>query len=375
MDIESEASASAKASASTAAGSASNMWVPLQPASGAGACAAAASTEPDANSLSSLSAGGDSVADSRERSPSEPGDSEPFSVDTRASEASEVGLGAVDPRLDMDSPVTGESDSLQPDGALLGVLSPLCASRAHLRAPSPRARHLPPLPPRPFRRRSETFIIFDWDDTLLSSSWLTDHGLRLDQTEDVPHSLASQLDALAGAVVALLSVAQRCGGVVIITNAETNWVQLSCQKFMPRLWPHVSGLRVVSARSTFEALHPDSPVDWKVQAFFQEICTAFSGTRPDDRKNILSFGDSVHERAAVHRVTSNMGPLTWTKSVKFVERPSVEQLKRQVDLVASCFEEICRHNDHLDLMLTIQPVYLPETVRAPLRRRSRNCSS
>jgi hypothetical protein len=183
----------------------------------------------------------------------------------------------------------------------------------------------------------------------------------------VPEPLAAQLDALAVAVSALLVCAQRCGSVVVITNAETNWVQLSCQKFMPRLWPTVSALRVVSARSTFEALHPDSPSDWKVQAFFQEICTAYSGTRPNDRKNILSFGDSVHERAAVHRVTSNMGPHTRTKSIKFVERPSVEQLKRQVDLVASCFEEICRHDDHLDLMLTIQLIYQPDPVR---RRRA-----
>ena len=145
--------------------------------------------------------------------------------------------------------------------------------------------------------------------------------------------------------------------MVIITNAETNWVQLSCQKFMPRLWPLVARLRIVSARSTFEANHPDSPSDWKVQAFFQEICAAYAGTRPNERKNILSFGDSVHERAAVHRVTSGMGPRTRTKSIKFVERPSVEQLKRQVDLVCSCFEEICRHDDHLDLMLTIQLIF------------------
>lgn len=29
----------------------------------------------------------------------------------------------------------------------------------------------------------------------------------------------------------------------------------------------------------------------QVQAFFQEICAAYAGRRPDGRKNILSFGD------------------------------------------------------------------------------------
>jgi hypothetical protein len=75
------------------------------------------------------------------------------------------------------------------------------------------------------------------------------------------------------------------------------------------------------------------------------------------RRNVISLGDSVHERMALQRVTAAMGPDVRTKSVKFVERPSVEQLKRQVDLIHSCFADICRHDGSLDLMLTIQLLY------------------
>lgn len=67
-------------------------------------------------------------------------------------------------------------------------------------------------------------------------------------------------------MIALLERALRCGLVVIITNAETGWVELSCRRFLPRCLPLVSSIRVVSARSTFEALHPDSPSDWKVSS-------------------------------------------------------------------------------------------------------------
>jgi len=117
-------------------------------------------------------------------------------------------------------------------------------------------------------------------------------------------------------------------------------------------------------------MYPDSPADWKVQAFYYELCVAHAekarGASPDSitssgiatpRRNILSFGDSVHERAAVHKVSATMGPMVRTKSIKFVERPTVEQLKRQVDLVLSCFEDLCRHDGSLDLMLTIQLLY------------------
>jgi hypothetical protein len=107
-------------------------------------------------------------------------------------------------------------------------------------------------------------------------------------------------------------------------------------------------MRVVSARSTFEAMFPNSPSDWKVQAFFRAICDVYAGGIPSSRKNILSFGDSVHERAALHKVARHIG-VARAKSIKFVEYPTAEQLTRQVDLVASCLGEICRHDTNLDL--------------------------
>jgi hypothetical protein len=80
------------------------------------------------------------------------------------------------------------------------------------------------------------------------------------------------------------------------------------------------------------------------------------GDTPERFKNVLSFGDSVHERHALHKVTSSLTNVV-TKSVKFVERPSIEQLKRQVDLVHSCLDDITAHRGDLDLMLTIQLLY------------------
>lgn len=124
------------------------------------------------------------------------------------------------------------------------------------------------------------------------------------------------------------------------------------------LLPHPLHLLPPPASASFAC--PPFALPPQVQAFFTELCAAYSGRRPDARKNVLSFGDSVHERAAVHRVTAGLGPATRTKSVKFVERPTLEQLKRQVDLVASCFEDIVRHDGHLDLMLTISLIYVGE---------------
>ena len=70
------------------------------------------------------------------------------------------------------------------------------------------------------------------------------------------------------------------------------------------------------------------------------------------KPTIVSFGDSVHERDAVWTVTGELsGALT--KSIKFVERPTLEQLCREVNLVRECMDYIVSFENDLDLMITI----------------------
>jgi len=261
--------------------------------------------------------------------------------------------------------------------------------------------------------RKHTELIFDWDDTLLPSTWLVKQGLRLDFPEVIPANVRPILKRLENGIIALLTSAQQFGKVVIITNAETGWVELSAQRFIPGVVPYLQNIKVLSARSTFESQYPE-PFDWKVAAFRQEVgkfvtetqeafqlengCTngplvstpssteekgahddmQNSFTRPggmdlenyperasspngnlNDTKvnespvrSIISFGDSVHERDAVWIVTKNV-PNAFTKSIKFVERPSAEQLCKEIDLVCNCMDYVCNYVGELDLMLTI----------------------
>jgi len=193
--------------------------------------------------------------------------------------------------------------------------------------------------------QSGTVIIFDWDDTLLSSSFLASQGYRLDTVLPPCEDVDSALKSLESSVTAVLSFALQFGEVHIITNAETGWVQLSASKFLPAVVPLLSKVQIISARSTYEDLYPDSPVKWKFCAFQSRIDQR-------DPKHVISFGDSHVEREAVRAVTRGMMNVR-TKSVKFAERPSIEQLRRQLDLVANCFQYIHSHDGDLDLMLTL----------------------
>ena len=211
--------------------------------------------------------------------------------------------------------------------------------------------------------KSTTTIIFDWDDTLLPSSWLSVKGLRLDYPAQLPQDVIDELETHQESVCAVLTKAAQCGTVVIITNAETGWVELSAQRFMPRVAPLLHQFCVFSARSNFEPTFPDSPLDWKLAAFKKlvdqtrpSLDTVIDSSEGLPQCSMISFGDSTHERDAVRKVTANL-PNTYCKSVKFVERPNLEQLRREVDLVRNCLDYISGCASDLDLMLTIQLLY------------------
>jgi len=195
--------------------------------------------------------------------------------------------------------------------------------------------------------KEATVIFVDWDDTLLCSSFLSGAGYRLDSVMEGTSPLDRELKELETSVINLLRLAMSFGDVHVVTNAETGWVQLSAKKFLPGVVPLFGQVKVLSARSTYESMFPDSPVKWKFCAFQEKLFAD-----PKSPKNVISFGDSHVEREAVRAVTRGL-PNTKTKSVKFAEKPSMEQLRRQLELVINCFQYIHGHGGDLDLQLTV----------------------
>jgi hypothetical protein len=116
-----------------------------------------------------------------------------------------------------------------------------------------------------------TVIFFDWDDTLLPSSFLSSRGFRLDTDDSLLVDCLEQFKDLENSAKKVLSLAMTYGKVVIVTNAEHGWVQLSAQKFMPGLVPLLNKFPVVSARSTYETMFPNSPWKWKFYAFHTKL--------------------------------------------------------------------------------------------------------
>jgi len=194
-----------------------------------------------------------------------------------------------------------------------------------------------------------TVTLFDWDDTLLASTMLAGSGLRVDDVQDLSAELRKELRELEVLVVGVLGEALKYGAVVVVTNAETGWVELSGRRFLPRVIEFLERecIKVVSARSTYEGSFPDSPSAWKSQAFRNEIELLCPSV---EELNLLVLGDSMSEREAAHAISDRL-PLSRIKTVKFIERPSIEQLQCQISLVQSSFADLWNHDGSFDVNL------------------------
>mmetsp|Transcript_100046 Transcript_100046/g.254387 ORF Transcript_100046/g.254387 Transcript_100046/m.254387 type:complete len:273 (+) Transcript_100046:50-868(+) len=191
-------------------------------------------------------------------------------------------------------------------------------------------------------RKQQRVIIFDWDDTLLCSSFLSRSPREMATS---PDSIAL-LNALALEVKGLLNLAKRLGSVYIITNAEEGWVQHSAQTFMPAVLLALEGVNIVSARTRFELQCPNLQCVWKKRAFL-ELRKHIDSTRPVD---VIAIGDMPYEIAAAKALGRKL-PNARVKTVKFRTDPTPRALLKEVRYVAKELERIVNLPASVDLVM------------------------
>jgi len=195
----------------------------------------------------------------------------------------------------------------------------------------------------------ETLFLVDWDDTILPTTYLANHHLAAEDPEAIPACFAEELTSYAEVVAETFRQMRERGRVVIVTNAETGWIDMTCAKFLPALLGVLKEVEAVSARSMYEPLGYQSPAQWKENMFQEKITAHFTGARFQNkaRWNVMSMGDASHEREAIHKVSRVTGCLA--KSLKFMERPDVMHLRQEHELIQSYLHQIVHHPDALDL--------------------------
>jgi len=199
----------------------------------------------------------------------------------------------------------------------------------------------------------ETCIFFDWDDTILPTSWLDRRGLLRGKSLGEPSNEQKPiLQALAKSAADMLEVAMGCGTVMIITNGTEGWVERTCERFMPELEHLVKQVPVVSARACYGCHAPNSPDEWKRLAFEAESRCFMDSLPPGCKANFLSLGDSHHEYYAM-RNAAQFVPGCLVKCCKFANKPHTTAMLREQSFVATYLHEVIKATDSLDINITV----------------------
>lgn len=102
-------------------------------------------------------------------------------------------------------------------------------------------------------RRASQRAIDGFGQRALRLLWLAPlsarQGLRLDSASVPSAWHMERLGEAAHAAAETLRTAKQLGTVVLLTNAERGWIELSCQKFAPALLPIIENVKIVSART------------------------------------------------------------------------------------------------------------------------------
>lgn len=183
-------------------------------------------------------------------------------------------------------------------------------------------------------QRHNNLIIFDWDDTLLPTSFLL-HKNVIDGDNKLSEKDQNKIKKLEQLVKKLLTLSLSKGDVYIITNAGEGWVEESTKKFYPEIKESIDQIEVISARKDYEEKYPDDTKLWKIGAFLN----LKKRLNEDLITNILCLGDSVFEMEAGKILASNFIHAI-IKTIKFMERPKPEELNKQLNLVLNQFNSI-----------------------------------
>ena len=179
-----------------------------------------------------------------------------------------------------------------------------------------------------------SLIIFDWDDTLLCTTFLTPKGY-FDEDIVLNEKEKEKGQKLEISVYNLLKICIEKGDVYIITNAGPGWVEFSAEKFYPNILKLLKKIKIISARGEYEEKYPNDSRQWKIETFLN----LKNNLNMNLVTNIICCGDSVFEMEA-GKILASKFDQAFIKTIKFRESPKPEELNKQLRLVIDQFNGI-----------------------------------
>lgn len=183
--------------------------------------------------------------------------------------------------------------------------------------------------------KNKTIFILDWDDTLYPTSYLITN-----KSYDNINYLYKLDQILSIFIKKILNL----GKVIIVTNATKSWVENTILSYPITSNIILNNIEIYSARDLF------------ANKYSLDICKAYTFklllTNLIKKKyitNIYSIGDQLYEYNALVEL-NNLDTNILLKSIKLIDKPSIDDLIKQIEIMNENIHCISNRNKHVDLL-------------------------
>ena len=193
-----------------------------------------------------------------------------------------------------------------------------------------------------------TIFFFDWDDTLLCTSFLIPILNSQNNSEKIK-IIKNNLKNLDEIVSKLLLTTLDKGLVFLVTTAAPGWVEFSSTTFLPITAKVLRKIKIFSAKGLYSKNYPGDPRQWKIKAFKYIIELYNINTKLVS--NLICFGDSLIDLEAIENL-KYMFSNAFVKIIKFKECPHPVELEKEVWIAASQLDYIIKKVKNLTLKVS-----------------------
>lgn len=184
--------------------------------------------------------------------------------------------------------------------------------------------------------------IFDWDDTLICSTWIKQCGTAVNHTE---------MTKLERHAMGLLDKALANGAVYIITSSNQLHFMLTLTRFYPNLLRRIIDrcIRTFTyehnAKDTGSPIRSEHAMKWKLTQMKHVICSHSLNFQ------LVNFSDSEADCCVFRQLATERNQLF--KCIKMMGRPSCNSLQRQLTECTRMYDGVLASPDSLDIEITI----------------------
>jgi hypothetical protein len=193
--------------------------------------------------------------------------------------------------------------------------------------------------------KNSTLIFIDWDDTFFPTTWVFNKGVELldPKIREEYSKIFRDLDILLHKFLVKLS---QYGKIVIITNAMTEWVQLS-GSLLRNTHQIMKNIPVLSAKQNYKHKTLNQKL-WKTMCFEDTVQIYANQYKIS---NIISIGDALYEYDALVNLYKKQKQHheRYLKAIQLTKNPTYNKLYEQLYIMYNCIEKICHHKNHLDI--------------------------